>query len=130
MYGEDGLDPVGMEGKDGEPVMFSRVLSVVKASQKRRPRAPLRPLDANVAAGRSAAGQGAAGGVAAAMDVDGGGAAGVVVEQRGARGAAVDSRAGASGAVEGAGGGRLQALEGRHVLGTGVPCAMCASQKR
>ena len=27
-YGEDGMDPVAMEGKSGEPVMFSRVLSV------------------------------------------------------------------------------------------------------
>ena len=27
------MDPVAMEGKGGEPVMFSRVLSVVKASQ-------------------------------------------------------------------------------------------------
>lgn len=27
-YGEDGMDPVAMEGKGGEPVMFSRVLSV------------------------------------------------------------------------------------------------------
>ena len=27
-YGEDGMDPVAMEGKGGEPVMFNRVLSV------------------------------------------------------------------------------------------------------
>lgn len=31
-YGEDGMDPVGMEGKDGEPVAFQRVLALVKAT--------------------------------------------------------------------------------------------------
>ncbi|KFM26649.1 DNA-directed RNA polymerase III subunit rpc1 [Auxenochlorella protothecoides] len=31
-YGEDGMDPVGMEGKDGEPVAFQRVLALIKAT--------------------------------------------------------------------------------------------------
>lgn len=30
-YGDDGLDPVCMEGKDGEPIDFGRALSQVKA---------------------------------------------------------------------------------------------------
>ena len=31
-YGDDGLDPVSMEGKDGTPIDFVRTLSQVKAS--------------------------------------------------------------------------------------------------
>lgn len=31
-YGDDGLDPVSMEGKDGTPIDFVRYLSQVKAS--------------------------------------------------------------------------------------------------
>jgi hypothetical protein len=34
-YGEDGMDPVAMEGKRGEPVAFARLLALVKASQPR-----------------------------------------------------------------------------------------------
>ena len=30
-YGDDGLDPVSMEGKDGQPIDFERALSQVKA---------------------------------------------------------------------------------------------------
>ena len=31
-YGDDGLDPVSMEGKDGTPIDFVRTLSQIKAS--------------------------------------------------------------------------------------------------
>lgn len=36
-YGEDGMDPVGMEGKNGEAVAFERVLSVVNATRSGMP---------------------------------------------------------------------------------------------
>ena len=64
-YGEDGMDPVVMEGKGGEPVMFSRVLSVVKASQPKH-------LPGPAGAERQRQQQPGAGAGPAAMEVDGG----------------------------------------------------------
>ena len=37
VYGEDGLDPVGMEARDGGPVDFSRTAQVVCAVARRPP---------------------------------------------------------------------------------------------
>ncbi len=37
VYGEDGLDPVGMEARDGGPVDFSRTAQVVCAIARRPP---------------------------------------------------------------------------------------------
>ena len=37
MYGDDGMDPVTMEGKDGKPVDFARLLAQVRATTVRLP---------------------------------------------------------------------------------------------
>ena len=67
-YGEDGMDPVAMEGKGGEPVAFPRVLSVVKASQSAA--AAGGGDDGGGGAPAPAGNRGTAGPPAAPMDLD------------------------------------------------------------
>ncbi|KAL4425069.1 hypothetical protein ABPG77_010383 [Micractinium sp. CCAP 211/92] len=87
-YGEDGMDPGVMEGKGGEPVMFNRVLSVVKASQPRLPRITAAPAAGVPAAGPAGVAQGPAPPPAGRMDVDSPPAAGKSRRRGGKRGAA------------------------------------------
>ncbi|KAG2499255.1 hypothetical protein HYH03_002834 [Edaphochlamys debaryana] len=37
VYGEDGMDPVAMEGKDGKPLDFGRLLAKIRATTRRLP---------------------------------------------------------------------------------------------
>ncbi|PNW84960.1 hypothetical protein CHLRE_03g165750v5 [Chlamydomonas reinhardtii] len=39
LYGEDGMDPVAMEGKDGKPLDFGRLMAKVRATTRRLPMA-------------------------------------------------------------------------------------------
>ena len=43
-YGDDGMDPVAMEGKRGEPVALQQKLAIVQATLPKDPRRELAPL--------------------------------------------------------------------------------------
>lgn len=49
-YGDDGMDPVSMEGKSGEPIALPRAMSVVKATTPKAHSAEPAPLPTELAA--------------------------------------------------------------------------------
>lgn len=49
-YGDDGMDPVCMEGRSGEPIALPRAMSVVKAMTPKAHAADLAPLPARLQA--------------------------------------------------------------------------------
>ena len=49
VYGEDGLDPVGMEARDGGPVDFPRAVQVVAARERPPDEGMMPPLNLHIA---------------------------------------------------------------------------------